>query len=99
MSDTKLLETKEFWEQVKSEYKTMGTFFLCGSSDLFQEYWSNSSTRKVIQSHATDFIDKNYLNNKFYIGDSFVFVGDSDAREIRLLFLDYMINKFSDEQL
>lgn len=98
------INTKEFWEQVKKEYKpnSLVEFGFCGSSSTFRTMWSETDNelRKDydVMLHAQNFLEA-YSSDSYSISTQYLFepmINDTlDCRiKIRKDFLDYMINKF-----
>ena len=90
---------KETWIQIKKEYeigKVGLTYncFLCNSTLSFKSIWDKYEHE--IKESAQMFL--NSINTVFFIGDTVLFdtdelQTDEDKKNIRLQFLDYMINK------
>lgn len=102
------IKSKAFWLQVKEEYR--GSTFICSYSDTFKEVWTNPERGKdgdCIRKLGRTFLKETKQNPAFIIGeaDDLLFdtitgypQGDtweySDCIGLRLLFIDWCINKF-----
>ena len=97
------VNTKEFWEQVKKEYRpTQQEYAFCGTSKTFSAMWNDcdNTREQEVMKFAHRFIVKSKLNKLFNISRIFLFesIGYAEIEvriQIRRDFLDYMINKFS----
>jgi hypothetical protein len=97
-----IINTPEFWEQVKQEYKPennpehLSSF--CFNSHTFSEVWNNNACMKIhIQSHAKSFLNQGGFND-IQLGGTFLFFyihGHSlqKMRAVRHAFIEYMIEK------
>lgn len=93
------IETPEFWEQVKDEFEASeDDHFICPASYVFLCEWNNQAEK--IRELARGFLSNNLEWDRFHVW-SCAFFGSTSLengflcgyREIRLAFLNYMIQK------
>lgn len=94
---------KETWITIKKEYQEglkihSNTSWTCSLSDTFSNIWELNSEK--IKEYARIFLVSNNIEG-WCTGNIFLFRPDSaqdyllkDAQNIRLQFLDYMINQY-----
>lgn len=88
------IETKEFWEKVKEEYKPLSSFYICHYSETFCKIWNDFTEPrqdKKIVAHANVFLKTKGYDIRCTVSALFT----TPDIEIRKEFIDYMINKFS----
>jgi hypothetical protein len=90
------IESKQFWEQVKKEYKPNEFFSICINSPTFEFAW-NELNKKQIQKLAQEFIFYNFKYHGTYLGNNWLFLRHSGEldKEIRIDFIDWCIKKYS----
>ena len=94
------LYNKETWIQIKKEYlagikKDSDLCWICSFSDTFQKLWA--SYYKEIIDFANGFLLSKETSEDWLVGTVLLFrhleLDIKDKQEIRVKFLDYMINK------
>ena len=93
------IDSKEFWETVKSEYKKDS--FICWSSKTFSEKWNNIDGMMYIRKLAKEFLES-YCLGSIEVGGLYVLfishrygpVDDPEWVVVRLDFIDWCIKKF-----
>ncbi len=102
----RLINTPEFWERVKREYKPEshpdGYNCLCANSETFKKVWSSEDfrflMRSELQAHAKDFLSQGHFNG-MCLGGIFLFIPKystcrpDQMRAVRHAFIEYMLEK------
>lgn len=97
--DNKVIETKEFWEQVKKEYKpTLSFSFICITSDTFNKFWKGGYKEDILKL-GLEFLTYKCIEEPYKTigGYDCLFYSDSieEIISMRKEFIDWCINKFN----
>ena len=94
------VNTKLFWKIVKKRYTLYDDYkpYLCTRSTLFRAYWDQNTfpSQKLAKEFLSKIIHKD-VESSHTDGAMFLFYADSHSEheEVRLLFIDWCINKYS----
>jgi hypothetical protein len=92
------VETKEFWELVKSQYNQHG--FICWSSEVFDKAWKFKKERNIIKKLGKEYLESVDLP-EFKIGVFVVLFAvniptySPKFSKVRVDFIEFCINKFN----
>lgn len=93
------IDSKEFWETVKSEYNKDS--FICWSSATFSEKWITDEGMQYIKELAEEFLDSDNFSTKMVGSLGVLFtskiyqpVKDREWVDVRVDFIDWCIKKF-----
>lgn len=81
--------TKEEWIEIKDRYKAKNCLGICAASKKFQRLWTFDYEQ--VKQSADNFLKESKLDEQYCIGHFWLF--NIGGKDIRLKFLDYMINK------
>ncbi len=102
--DKNIIETPEFWEQVKLEFAGEPNLFLCNASPLFESQWHTQednirtlakefiSQSDVFSDFKCEKIEDENSNNYSILLYKYSF---THYMQVRVAFLDWCIQKFS----
>lgn len=83
------VNTLQFWQTVKSEYKPEESKYICDSSETFKQQWiytDKDSLRRLAKKYITE------IDAKFDCGYYAILIGV--GAEERLDFIDWCIKKY-----
>jgi uncharacterized phage-like protein YoqJ len=92
------VESLEFWQKVKEEYRPLRHFSICFTSSTFSKAWNkpDSYTEKSILKLADEFKTIHKLKISIGIADLFELNKTKyNEMKLRVNFIDYCIAKYS----
>jgi hypothetical protein len=101
-NENSIINTPEFWERVKREYKPEshpdGCSALCANSQMFTTAYGSILVRGEIKANARVFLEQGEFD-WIEIGYMFLFIGKhrtvsrGEMRAVRHAFIEYMLEK------
>ena len=96
----KIVESKEFWEEVRQQYRFNGCAYLCDGSFVFRQVW-NIERLQILELGEKFLLENEQYSDEFFVGVSrslFCCIHkfqETKMRNIRIDFVKWCIAKFS----